>query len=786
MPLTSLSASSILWVMKTVETLSTTTFSGRRFTRKQLAQVQETVQLFPHLSRKELARTICEHLSWTTPTGQYKIHSCLTLLENLDAAEIVRLPAKRAYKTPAPRSPTPSPFSETPLTAPLETLTPLTLRRVVSKEDRASWKAALQTHHYLGYTHPIGAQLGYLVVSAARQDPLGCVLFSASAAWALAPRDRWIGWDAMHRQKLLPFVLRQNRFLIFPWIDVPNLASHVLALATQHIGDDWLQVYGYRPVLVETFVDPTRFAGTCYRAANWHFVGHTAGRQRTRGQEAPPSPKEIYLYPLQADWRQRLTRGQQAVAVKKQYRHDLQASRTRAVGEDFVALWQQVVHLLHDVAAQYDAQWRVRKRVLDSLILMLLIFRLVASKNTQSYGTTIDELWDSCDRLQLTLSQKASIAPSSFCTARRKLDEGIFKAVNHKILEAAGRAPAATWFGHRLFAVDGSKLTLPRELRDDGYRLPSETAHYPQGLLSCLYQLNSHLPWDFDLVTHGNERVCAAQHLKALAPNDVVVYDRGYYSYVLLHQHHQAGIHAVYRLQANGFQAVQDFLASAETDTLVTVLPSARRRAHITATRPDLAIIPLTLRLIQYEWAGTTFCLGTTLVAPKHRYPIQAFMDVYHARWGVEELYKVSKQLIEVEDFHAKTERGVKQELFAQFVLITMTRLFATQAESELNADAGSPSAPSPPGSSSPEHGGRPLKRLKINVKHGLHVLTRSLEALLVLHARVKTEVQRAFASIVGQYQRVRPGRSYPRQSLKPESKWRARKKSATASMASV
>jgi len=325
---------------------------------------------------------------------------------------------------------------------------------------------------------------------------------------------------------------------------------------------------------------------------------------------------------------------------------------------------------------------------------------------------------------------------------------------------------------------------LPRELRTDGYPLPSETAHYPQGLLSCLYQRNSHLPWDFDLVAHGNERVCAAHHLATLAPNDVVVYDRGYCSYVLLHQHHQAGIHAVCRLPARSFKVIDAFLASTETDATVTVLPSARRRAHITATWPDLDIIPLTLRLIKYEQAGTTFCLGTTLVAPSHR-SIQAFMEVYHARWGVEKLYKVSKRLIEVEEFHAKTERGVKQELFAQFVLITMNRLFATQAETELNADAGSPSAPSPPGLVPPGFVPRALRRLKTNVKHGLPVLTRSLEALLLLHGQLQAEVHRAFASIVGQYQRVRPGRSYPRQSLKPESKWRARKRSATESMAS-
>jgi len=746
------------------------------------------VQLFPHLSRKELACTVCEHLSWTTPNGQYKVHSCLIMLESLEAYGIVSLPAKRITKAPVQRPPvfeTQPPAR--PITDPLDALAPITLRRVRSKEDRAYWKAALHTYHYLGYKHPIGAQLGYLVMSEARQHPLGCLLFSASAAWALAARDHWIGWDATQRKKLLPFVLRQDRFLILPWIDVPNLASHVLALATKQIGDDWVQVYGYRPVLIETFVDPTRFAGTCYRAANWQFVGHTAGRNRSGSpQEHAPTKKEIFLYPLQADWRQRLTSGHQAVEVKKRYRNDVHASRTRSVGEDFVALWHQVVHLLHEVAAHYDAQWRVRKRVIDSLILMLLIFRLVSAKQTQSYGTTIDDLWDSCDRLQLVLPQPHSIAPSSFCEARRKLDEGIFQAVNRKILDAYAPVVAQhTWLGHRLFAVDGSKLNLPRELLACGYPLPSETAHYPQGLLSCLYHLPSHLPWDFDLVAHANERRCALRHLAVLAANDVVVYDRGYFSYRLLHQHCTTGIHAIFRLQDSGFKEIQAFFTSSDTDRTVTLCPSARLQRDLRKTAPELAPIPLTLRLLKYEKAGTVFCLGTTFVDPQHRYPLHELMAVYHARWGIEELYKVSKRIFVIEDFHARTERGVKQELFAHFVLITMNRLFANRADGELNPAAPATRSTLPSEWPTPEPISNVLRRLKANVKHSLHVVTRSLEELLLLHGQMKTVVHRVFASIVRQYQRVRPGRSYARQSMKPESKWRpTNKKKPTAAMA--
>ena len=631
-------------------------------------------------------------------------------------------------------------------------------------------------------------------VSAARQHPLGCLLFSASAAWALAPRDHWIGWDAAHRRKLLPLVLRHDRFLIFPWIDVPNLASHVLALATKQIGDDWVEVYGYRPVLIETFVDPSRFAGTRYRAANWHGVGHTEGRGRWgTTQDHPPTPKKIFLYPLQPDWRQCLTEGHRATEVTARYRNDVRASRTRFVGEGFVAWWKQVVHLLHDVAAQYDTQWRVRKRVIDSLMLMLLIFRLVSSQNSQSYGTTIDDLWDSCDKLALSLPQPHSIAPASFCVARRKLDEAMFKSVNRTILDAyAPHDSTDTWWGHRVFAVDGSKLTLPRAWLACGYSLPSDNAHYPQGLLSCLYHLTSHVPWDFDLVAHGNERRCALQHLTVLKPNDVVVYDRGYFSYVLLHQHVHTGIHAIFRLQDSGVKAIQEFFASPDTATTVTLFPAARTQRDLQATAPTLDIIPLRLRLLKYEIAGNIFCLGTTLVDPQQRYPLQAFRDLYHARWGIEELYKVSKRLFLIEEFHAKTERGVKQELFAHFVLITLNRLFANRADHALNPEDHSAEPMPPPGSSPAGAGtGAAMRTLKTNFKHCLHVCARSLEDLLVLHGRMQTVVQRTFDSIVSQYQRVRPGRSYPRTSMKPESKWHPPKKNRppktpTASMASI
>ncbi len=656
----------------------------------------------------------------------------------------------------------------------LELVTPITLRMVSTQEDRERWKAYLQTYHYLGYKHPFGAHLGYLIVSEPLQQELGCFVFAASAAWALAPRDQWIGWDKKHREKLLQLILSNDRFLIFPWVKVPHLASHALSLATNRIADDWVHLHGYRPSLIETFVDPTRFSGTCYQAANWQCLGQTQGRGRDDPQKKyPETKKDIYVYPLQTNWRESLTKGHRKVELKKRYRNDLASSHKRDVGDAFVVLWENVVEILHQVAAEYDEKWQVRKRVIDSMILMLLIFRLVSSKNSQGYGTTIDDLWDSCDRLKIKLPQKSSIAPSSFCAARKKLDESIFQCANQRILEAyAPERNRYTWNGHRLFGIDGSKINLPRGLVKLGYRTPNAKAHYPQGLLSCLYEIRSRLPYDFDIVPHSDERMCARKHLDVLEKNDVVVYDRGYYSYVMLHQHYQTGIHAVFRLQENSSTVIQDFFASSDTDRDVTISPSPRSASDILKRNPGLDIVPLRMRLLKYRVRETTYCLGTTLIDPEHRYSLQEFMDVYHSRWGVEELYKTSKQIIEVEDFHSKTERGVKQEIFAQFVLITMNRLFTNRADIALNAD--DPFGHSDVCPDQHTANDETKTRLQTNFKNCIHVLSRSLEELLLLEKSMRSIVQRAFDVIAGQYQRVRPNRSYPRQSLQPDSRWRS------------
>jgi hypothetical protein len=768
--------------MKAIDTLQKTTFSGRRFTRKQLARVQETVQTFKNLSRKELGLTVCEHLSWKTPNGKLKINSCLTLLEELETLGIVTLPVKRKTKSPVRPIPAFDKHPEvSPLNGTLDCIGPITLQRIISKEDRECWKAYLQTYHYLGYKHPFGAHLGYFIVSEAPQQKLGCLLFSASAAWALAPRDKFIGWEKKHRQNLLHLVISNDRFLIFPWINVPALASKALSLATKQITDDWLSAYGYRPVLIETFVNTTKYSGTCYRAANWQYLGKTKGRGRFDPKhECKQSIKDIYVYPLESDWRHTLTHYHRSSSLKKKYRNDIQSSNTRSVGDDFVALWEKVVKLISEVASQYDEQWQVRKRVIDSMLIILLIFRLVCSKNSQGYGTTIDELWDSCDRLDLSLPQKNSIAPSSFCAARKKLDETVFKQINQRIIATYTQQyqdNSYRWLGHRIFAVDGSKVNLPRSLLSFGYKLPSENAYYPQGLLSCLYQLKSQMPFDFDLTSHTNERFCAQSHLQMLEKNDVVVYDRGYFSYVMLHQHLKSKIHAVFRLQKSSYIVIRDFFSSRQTDIITTIYPSSERQRELMIEYPNLEIVPLQMRLIKYQIGDDIFCLGTTLVDQNQYSNTQDFIDIYHARWGVEELYKVSKRIFLIEDFHAKSERGVKQEIFAHFALITMNRIFANQADTDLNQSNNSTNpVVKITDHENPSLNGQ-MHKIKTNFKNCIHVFARSVEELLLLQTKMNTAVERVYNFIIGRNQKERPGRSYARKSMKPESKWRPTKK---------
>lgn len=281
--------------------------SGRWFSEQELEDVKYIVQMFARLSRYELAKTICEGLSWVAPNGKYKIEACYQLLEKLEKQSEIILPEKRNTK-PSSREQKVLPGHQTEAKPEIKgnvaDVAPIELEAVRSQDNIRLWNEYVERYHVLGYKRPFGAHQRYFIWSGTEpKQRLGCLLFSASS-WALAERDNWIGWNKEARGQRLHLIVNNSRFLIFPWVKVKNLASKALSLAARQVPVDWRERYGFEPVMLETFVDGKLYQGTCYQAANWVSLGETAGRGRMdRYHQHPSSPKRIYMYPLRRDFR---------------------------------------------------------------------------------------------------------------------------------------------------------------------------------------------------------------------------------------------------------------------------------------------------------------------------------------------------------------------------------------------------------------------------------------------------------------------------------------------------
>jgi hypothetical protein len=274
---------------------------GRRLGEEDLAVIVHLIEEHPQAHRRRLSELLCQLWEWKNQRGQYKDMAARALMRKLDAAGLITLPPPRRPATNARRgeSPAPSVPELPPLAVALSGLQPLRLELVRAGTGAAKlfhgWLAA---HHYLGYRGPTGENIAYLVWSATDQ-PLACLLFGA-AAWQVAARDQFIGWEQAGRRTGLSGLANNSRFLILPGVRVPHLA-------TARLRRDWIEKYGHPVELVETFVQRDRFAGTCYRAANWQWLGATQGRSRNDREHQHAVPvKDLYVYPLSRWFRQRL------------------------------------------------------------------------------------------------------------------------------------------------------------------------------------------------------------------------------------------------------------------------------------------------------------------------------------------------------------------------------------------------------------------------------------------------------------------------------------------------
>ena len=287
----------------------TVRYCGRDFTSAEMDNIRTLVAKNPDANRAALSRMVCQHLGWLKPDGGLKDMSCRVAMLRMQDDDLIQLPAPQKVngngKTYRRRTAEAEPqlFA---VQAPVGQLSYLHLEPVMERKTSYLWNEYIDRYHYLGYQPLPGAQLRYFIV--ANNTKLALLGFSA-AAWKTSPRDIFIGWNLEQRQRNLHLVINNARFLILPWVKSRNLASKVLSMAKNRVAEDWQNRYGYRPVLMETFVEVPRFTGTCYRAANWLYLGETKGRGKLDVKHQAKLPtKAVMVCPLVKNFRQHLCR----------------------------------------------------------------------------------------------------------------------------------------------------------------------------------------------------------------------------------------------------------------------------------------------------------------------------------------------------------------------------------------------------------------------------------------------------------------------------------------------
>jgi hypothetical protein len=284
-------------------------YRGQEIGREQIVFLREFIRTHPTSSRWKLSRQLCEALGWKQANGALRDMVCRGLLLMLERAGEIELPPVRRQIRGQCRTGRPRPeamlIDTTPLAMPLRELGPIQIQPVRRTSDEPLFNSLMEHHHYLAYEQPVGEHLKYLVGAQGR--PIACLAWS-SAPRHLGSRDRYIGWSAEARRRNIRFIAYNTRFLILPWVQVPHLASHILGKVTRTLSEDWNRMYGHPVYFAETFIDPGRFRGTCYRAANWQLLGLTTGRGKDDHTNKPNRPiKQILGLPLTRRFRELLS-----------------------------------------------------------------------------------------------------------------------------------------------------------------------------------------------------------------------------------------------------------------------------------------------------------------------------------------------------------------------------------------------------------------------------------------------------------------------------------------------
>jgi hypothetical protein len=286
-------------------------YRGQEIGSDQITFLREFIRTHATSSRWKLSRQLCEALGWKQANGALRDMVCRGLLLVLERAGQIELPPVRRHIRGQCRTGRPRPeavlIDDTPLVMSLKALGPVDIHPVRRTADEPLFNSLMEHYHYLAYEQPVGEHLKYLAWAQGR--PIACLAWS-SAPRHLGSRDRYIGWNAEARRRNIRFIAYNTRFLILPWVRVPHLASHILGKVTRALSADWERMYGHPVYFAETFIDPGRFRGACYRAANWQLLGFTTGRGKNDQTNKPNRPiKEVLGFPLTRYFREYLSQG---------------------------------------------------------------------------------------------------------------------------------------------------------------------------------------------------------------------------------------------------------------------------------------------------------------------------------------------------------------------------------------------------------------------------------------------------------------------------------------------
>jgi len=271
---------------------------GRPVSPDDLTLIQSLIQTHFHRGRKFISRELCHQWQWYQPNGNLKDMACREILLRLERMGLIQLPPRQnsAFNERRNRMPSMVKTLQTPLEGKLAHLGPLELKMVRNTPLEPLYNSLIHRYHYLGYRQIVGAHLKYM---AFLNGQVVACLGWGSPAWRVACRDQFISWSDQIKEKNLHKIAQNTRFLILPYVKIPHLASHLLALNIRRLHQDWPTYFGHPLYLLETFVDQNRFKGTSYKAANWIYVGQTKGfNKKGLGSAYHGIIKDVYLYPL--------------------------------------------------------------------------------------------------------------------------------------------------------------------------------------------------------------------------------------------------------------------------------------------------------------------------------------------------------------------------------------------------------------------------------------------------------------------------------------------------------